>query len=446
MKKRRKPQRRSLSAGTVIMLLMTVFAIVGCTVFLMIIAGDEMNSRAHELKKIIAQTGANLLPEIQHTPSEIITPRLAAYPAETQTPLPEEKTHQIREREVSSFTLAAAGTIYAPKAIRSSAQTETGDYDFTPVFSGLGDVLSSADLAIATLETMTTGEEKGSGNYDAPAALLDALRETGVDLVSLGTEHALDMGYEGLQITAGELTARGIMHAGVSLNDYAENRTNLIGINGIQTAVLAYCYGLSEESKEAASPQEQAVLHSMDVKQMVQDIRQARVDGADVVIVLPHWGTKNKQETPEELRAMAKTLAQAGADVILGTHPNVVQGTERLTVTRSDGLEYDAVVCYSLGSLLTDARTEENTAGMIAHLQIYYDPALRRVSLGTRACLPVYIARQKEDGQVVYRIVDVENTEAMEALDAQEAEAARYAAELVRGITGQSDMEDEGQG
>ena len=59
-------------------------------------------------------------------------------------------------------------------------------------------------------------------------------------------------------------------------------------------------------------------------------------------------------ETLPLLAKMSVTLAQAGADVILGTHPNVVQGTERLTVTRADGLEYDAVVCYSLGNLLTE--------------------------------------------------------------------------------------------
>ena len=143
---------------------------------------------------------------------------------------------------------------------------------------------------------------------------------------------------------------------------------------------------------------------------------------------------------------MARTLAQAGADVILGTHPNVVQGTERLTVTRADGLEYDTVVCYSLGSLLTDARTEENTAGMVAHLKITYDPEARRVSLSTLARLPVYIARQAQDGRYVYRVVDVENAQAVSALDAQQAQAAYNAAELVREITGQNDMEEAGQG
>ena len=110
---------------------------------------------------------------------------------------------------------------------------------------------------------------------------------------------------------------------------------------------------------------------------------------------------------------MAATLAEAGADIILGTHPNVVQGTERLRVTRSDGLTYETVVCYSLGSLLTDARAVENTASMVVRLTVSYDPAVRRVSLGELACMPVYIARDRKDAQVIYRVVDTDNAAAV---------------------------------
>lgn len=435
-----------MSAGTMIMLLTTVLALTGCAVFMLVIAGEEMNSRAHELPRMIEEVGASPFPKEAVSPDQVRTPRPMTQPEAMEQRMLAEQTPRPAAQEIRSFTLAAAGTVYAPKAIRTSALTETGEYDFAPVFSGLGDALSGADLAIATLETMTTGEKKEYGSYNAPVQLLDALREAGVDLVSLGTERAFDKGYEGLQITMGELTARGLMTTGVSMPDDVSRKTNLIGINGIQVAVLGYSYGLSEEGKTNAAPGETDVLAIADIQRMIRDIRQARVDGANVVIVLPHWGTKNKQETPEELRTMAQMLAQAGADVILGTHPNVVQGTQRLTVTRADGLAYDAVVCYSLGSLLTDAQTEENTAGMIARLNVYYDPAARRVTLGSLASLPVYIAREKEDGQTVYRVVDVENGQAMSALSAQEQAAAHHAAELVREITGQRDMEDEGQG
>ena len=83
---------------------------------------------------------------------------------------------------------------------------------------------------------------------------------------------------------------------------------------------------------------------------------------------------------------------------------------------------------------------------MVAHLQITYDPLNRRASLSPLACLPVYIAQIKRDGQNAYRVVDTENAQAVSQLDQTQQEAAQEAARRVRAITGQSDREDEGQG
>ena len=131
---------------------------------------------------------------------------------------------------------------------------------------------------------------------------------------------------------------------------------------------------------------------------------------------------------------MAKTLAQAGADVIFGTHPNVAQGIERITTTRSDGLDYDTIVCYSLGSLLTDSRAAENTAGMIVTLEATYDPATRRVALGEPQVTPVYIARTRQDDENVYRVVPANDEEALAPLEESERSVAARAAEIVEAI------------
>ena len=120
------------------------------------------------------------------------------------------------------------------------------------------------------------------------------------------------------------------------------------------------------------------------------------------------------------------------------------QGTERIRTTRADGLEYETVVCYSLGNLLTDARTAENTAGMIAHVSVTHDPVTRRTTIGEMYCTPVYIARQREQEQTVYRVVDAESAKALENLTDEQQEAARAAVELIRSAT-QAD-EQEGQG
>ena len=442
---KKKKQRRGISAGTLIMLLLTVTVLAACGLFMAMIAGETLRSRAGDVVEMVEQAGLTLMSEAE---SALLreeerrgSVQQTAMPQRTQ----ESAAPAAKEQGATTFTIAAAGTVIAPKAVRSGAMSESGEYSFEAVFAGLGGALEKADLAIATLETTTAGEKKGYGNHNAPPALLDALRGCGIDVLSLGTERALDKGYDGLEITIGELTARGIAHTGAAVGE-SSGAATIGSIGGVQVAVLGYTYGLSSEGKESASLSEQDAVAMLSAQRMEEDIRQARADGANVVIVLPHWGTKNKQETPDEVKKLARTLAEAGADVIFGTHPNVVQGTERLKVTRADGLEYETVVCYSLGSLLNDARTEENTAGMIAHLSVTYDPAARRVTLGSLACSPVYIAQQREEGQNVFRVIDVENEDAMRTLTESEQAQAHNAAQRVREVTGQSRMEDEGQG
>ena len=304
-------------------------------------------------------------------------------------------------------------------------------YDFTTTFEGLSGALAGADLSVVTLETTLAGRKKGYGNYNTSPQLLDALRAVGVNFVSLATERALDKGYDGLDITASELTSRSMGYAGV-YPDGVNTGAAMLNVGGVQVAVLAYAYGLSDEGRERTKGDSRGVVALMETQRVTRDIAQARVDGANIVVVLPHWGTKNRAQTPDTVHAMAERMAQAGADVILGAHPNVVQGVERISTVRSDGLTYETVVCYSLGCLLTDARDSENTAGMAVRLEMTYDPAVRRVWPGALEVTPLYIARQREDSGIVYRVVNARDEQALEKLTLSEQAAAAQAAERVK--------------
>lgn len=425
-------KRRRISLGTIVMLALTILVMLGSILFLWLMVGDNLYERTETFIRTLSQDGLfdedagfelaalSTARDLQWIPPEE-TPAPATAPPPTPTPVPKPVT----------ITISAAGTVYAPKAVRESVQ-EGSRFDFAPVFAGLGNTLAEPDLSIVTLETTTAGKDRGFGNYNTAPEILDALRAVGVDLVALGTEHALDKGYEGLDLTVSELTTRGLAFSGVSTDGRNPHQATMMRVGGVQVAVISVSYGLSGEGEEKTKGDSRGVLAQLDIKALEREITQARVDGANVVVVLPHWGTKNKPDTPVNVRRQAVQLAQAGADIILGTHPNVVQGTERLRVTRKDGLEYETAVCYSLGSLLTDARTKENTAGMVAHVDVTYDPVTRRATLGSMYCTPVYIARERKENKAVYRVVDPENAQAMDGLSEAERQAAEEAAETVR--------------
>ena len=420
----KKKRRGGLSAGTIAMLVLTACVLVAMAAFLFLIAGDGVYERTRAAFGRYAET-----PRPTEIPSPEPTIEMTHTPMPTAAPTP--MIEPTQAPELATVTLAAAGTVYAPKAIRESAQESGDHYNFASIFDGIGDTLSAADLAIVTLETTTAGREKGYGNYNTSPQILDALRACGVDLVALATERALDKGYDGLDLTLSELTSRALAYAGV-YPDSGNGSATMMNIDGVQVAVLAYSYGLSDEGREQTKNDAAGVLALMDIQKMTQDITRARVDGANIVIVLPHWGTKNRTETPETVRAMAKILAQAGADVILGTHPNVVQGVERIHTVRSDGLTYETVVCYSLGCLLTDARNSENTAGMAVNLTLVYDSNTRRAYPGEVKITPLYIACQRKDGKNVYRVVDAEDEQALSKLTIAEQQAAAQAVLRVR--------------
>lgn len=435
MKKRKKKRQSNLSAGTIFMLLLTGLVIIGCVWFMLSITGGDVRERAAEAMAAFSLIEPTATPE--QGPRVVQTQRPAPTLAPTASPTATPQTTPEPVPEKTTITIAAAGTVYAPKAIRQTVEDASGDVDFAPVFDAVKGVLLPADLAIVTLETTTAGSEMGYGNYNTPPQILDALRSCGTDLVSLATERALDKDYDGLAITMQEITSRGLSYAGVYPEGYGAGAATMMRIGGMQVAVLGYSYGLSEEGKVKTETDSRGMLAMLDMERMHSDIAKARLDGANLVIVLPHWGTKNKQETPESVRRMAMQLAEAGADVILGTHPNVAQGIERITATRADGLMYETVVCYSLGSLLTDARAELNTAGMAVALDVTYDPAVRRVALGGVRVTPLYIAKTKSEDQMVYRVVPAENEAAVAALESAEQAAAQLAAQRIREITAQ---------
>ena len=134
-----------LSVGTIVMLLLTAAVIVGCVAFMLVLSGGEAGSRAGELlaqaRTYASQAAPRATVEPTAAPAASPVPSPSASATAQPTPVPEKAT----------VRLAAAGTVYAPKAVRQSAQTGTEQYDFTPVFAALTDTLGAADLAIATL-------------------------------------------------------------------------------------------------------------------------------------------------------------------------------------------------------------------------------------------------------------------------------------------------------
>ena len=223
--------------------------------------------------------------------------------------------------------------------------------------------LSGADLAIVNLETALCELSPDPGprpTFSSPLETASALAEAGIDVVSLANNHSLDCGVAGLSATIDALRAVGIVPAGAAV-DSSPLRPVLLDVDGVSIAVLAatlilpnHCLAESDSQTECARPV--AYVRFEDAVSLLPvRIRTARQSlGADFVVVSVHWGVEGAAVPSPRQRELAHLLVAAGADLVLGHHPHVVQEVERYGKSQ---------VAYSLGDLV--GGSAETTGGLM---------------------------------------------------------------------------------
>ena len=252
------------------------------------------------------------------------------------------------EPEPQELSLIMVGDVLLHDRVEESAQQEDGSYDFTALFSNTGEMISTADLAIVNQEVIIGGEELGISGYpafNAPYAIGDALAAAGFDIICHGTNHALDKGKNGLlnciQFWRTNYPQIGIL----GIHDSQEDRDSLYIYekNGIRVAVLNYTYGTNGISLPAGMPY---AVDLLEEEQVVEDIRRAE-EIADFTIVCPHWGTEYELTPSEEQEAWTGIFLREGVDLVLGTHPHVIEPVEWVT---DEETGHKMLVYYSIGN------------------------------------------------------------------------------------------------
>jgi poly-gamma-glutamate synthesis protein (capsule biosynthesis protein) len=221
--------------------------------------------------------------------------------------------------------------------------------------------LQQGDLAIGNLEAPLTsrGQEFRDKRFRfrADPAAATALREAGFTVLTLANNHILDYGYDGLQDTTDLLDRNGILHAGAGETLEAARRAAIFTVKGKQLAFLAYSLTLPKEFYASGSRPGTAPGYP---SFFTDDIAKAR-QTADYVIVSFHWGTERAEQPHSRQIAAAHRAIDAGADVVLGHHPHVLQGIERYK---------DGVILYSLGNFAFGSLSPSSRQSVIARITL----------------------------------------------------------------------------
>jgi poly-gamma-glutamate capsule biosynthesis protein CapA/YwtB (metallophosphatase superfamily) len=272
---------------------------------------------------------------------QILIAQLAAAPALSAAP-PTPATAQ----------LVFVGDVMIGRSIGQRIALNGATYPFVPIQS----LLTQADLAFGNLESpLTTAKYVRNGyNLVANPGSVGSLTYAGFDVVSLANNHSTDHGPAGLAETIRTLDGAGIAHVGAGATITAAYAVHLQVTGPITVAFLAYDGTGGSTTVAGDTPG----TGNVGAAWVGRDIARAR-KAASLVVVSVHWGQEYHSLPDRRQRALAQNLARAGADVIIGHHPHVVQPLEWLT---DNGRSTPTLVAYSLGNFIFDQECSAPTS------------------------------------------------------------------------------------
>ena len=271
----------------------------------------------------------------------------------------------------TTFTMAAIGDIMCHNTQYNDAYNkDTGAYDFSYVFDDISLYTKTADICVGNLETTFAGEDVGYSGYptfNTPDSLAYELKDIGVDVLSTAGNHALDKGFNGLSRTIDVLNDADIAHTGTYKTEEEQNTILTKYVKGIKIAFVNFTYGTN--GIKIPSGKEFCV-NLIDNDLITKQLDLAKSQNPDIIVACMHWGTEYKTTPNDTQKELSTFLFQNGVDIILGTHPHVLEPMEKQTVTLEDGTTKDGFVIYSLGNFISGQTAENTKTSIILNLTI----------------------------------------------------------------------------
>lgn len=307
---------------------------------------------------------------------------------------------------VKRITVVAVGDMMVHSPQLQSASTGSG-YDFSGCFAPVGERVAEADLAIGNLETVLAGSERGYTGYptfNSPDAYAEAAVASGFDILTTANNHTLDRGPAGLAATLEVLDRLGALHTGTARTKEESERVLVIEVEGVQVAVLAYTYGMNGFTAPEDKPW---MVNTIDQAAMEDDVRAARALGVDLVIVSIHNGVEYQRQPSASQETVEKAIIEAGADVVLGSHPHVIQPMETVEATRADGSPRTGFIIHSLGNFLSNQRERFRDTGIM--LRFVFEKNLRSgvTTLVSVEYVPVWVDDTLQDDEAGHRVLPI---------------------------------------
>jgi hypothetical protein len=286
--------------------------------------------------------------------------------------------------QTDTLRLIFVGDVMGHTPQINGAEVSPGVYDYHSSFQYVAPVIQQADLAIANLEVTLPGKPpyKGYPMFRSPDALATALKDAGFDILVTANNHANDSRGAGVVSTIETVRNAGFWQTGTFKNEKerAVFYPLIVYKNDFKLAMLNYTYGTNGIATEAPT-----IVNLIDTIQIAKDLAEAKARKPHFIIVVLHWGLEYQLKENEDQRAIARFLIRNGADLIIGSHPHVVQPVKEEEV---DGKK--VVVAYSLGNFISNQQQANTDGGVMFQVELLHQKGVPYATVGKYGYTPVW--------------------------------------------------------
>lgn len=318
--------------------------------------------------------------------SEKVTATGTATPVPTDTPTPTPTCTPTPTPTPDTVSMIAVGDNLYDWYLLEDGWDGNGNFDFNDNYDNIRKYVQMADFAVVNQESPLGGDEgyQGSGTewdyigeqnrwgsyhgysrFNSPDACGDALVNAGFNIVTMATNHVSDFGIKALNnsIKYWE-TQPSVTLLGIHDSQESQDTITILEKYGIKIACLNYTYDSNNDDAINAASYSIDMLSKSRVN---SDVKKAREQGADFVVVFVHWGTEYHMEVNSYQEDYTEVFLDAGVDAVVGAHPHIVEPME--WITRDDGTKM--VVYYSLGNFISMFKDKRCELEGMAYLEFH---------------------------------------------------------------------------
>ncbi len=362
-------------------------------------------------------------------------------------------------KETSLKVISTGDIMVHSPQLTGAYDSATNSYDFSHYFTYTAPYFQAADLSVGNLEVTFGGEDREFSGYpvfNTPDTLADAIKASGLNFLVTSNNHSYDTGLSGLRRTAQVLKQKGIEFTGTK-ETVDDPSYTVKELNNIKIGIVNYTYETSPADPidgrkylngSLISEEANGLINSFSYNNtdafytdIESKLNAMRNEGAEFFLVYIHWGNEYQTSPNTHQKAIAQRLCNMGFDMIIGSHPHVIQPVELIT---SEDSAHTAICVYSTGNAVSNQRQELMTSCPTGHTEdgMLFEFTLSKtqkgVALSSLNLIPTWVNKYSVNGKNRYTIYPMEdpNNLGSYGFDAASLTKARRSYERTKEIVG----------